>query len=130
MESFNSMYLAAGLLLSFYCDAPFIFQFIIEQIFRSLHIKRPNITGSNQFKNFQAPAVKSFLVCFGLPSTNKKLFTFPLASLAMTKILCNRSMLQTSGVVVIARPLVKNAIILSSQRPKQSTIIEQIRTNR
>ena len=121
MESFNSMYLAAGLLLSFYCDAPFIFQFIIEQLLRNLHIKRPNVTAGNQFKNFQVLAVKSFLVCFG-PDKNR--------DLARTKTPWELSILRISGVVVIARPLVKNIIILSSQRPKQSIIIEQIRTNR
>jgi hypothetical protein len=41
----------------------------------------------------------------------------------MTKTLWARSILRISGVFVIARPLVKNIIILSSQRPKQSMII-------
>jgi hypothetical protein len=105
LESFNSMYLAAGLLLSFCC---------VAHLYHRITI---------QFKNDHALTVKLFLVCFGLPSPNKKLCTYSLASLAMTKTLWARSILPISGVFVIARPLVKNIIILSSQRPKQSMII-------
>jgi hypothetical protein len=127
LESFNSMYLAAVLLLSFCCDAPFNLLFAIKQLRRSLPRAKRRVTHlycriTIQLKNDPALTVKIFLVCFGLPSPNKNLFTYSPASLAMTKTLGTRSILQISEVFVIARPLVKNIIILSSERPKQSMI--------
>jgi hypothetical protein len=125
------MHLTAVLLLGFTCDAPFRVLFIIDQLCRSLsRMKQRFAAGSYrllypritiQLKNFQTLILKLFLDCFG-PDKNR--------GLAMTKTLGARSILQIPGVFVIARPLVKNIIILNSQRPKQSLIIEQIRTNR
>ena len=135
LEGFNSMYLAAGLLLNFCCDAPFKVLLITQHLRRSL--SRAERRGAHlycritiQLKNNHALTVKLFLVCFGMPSPNKKLFTNSLACLAMTKspVICN--ILRANRGFVIARPLVKNIIILSSERPKQSMITQQIRTNR
>ena len=135
LESFNFMYLAAGLLLSFCCDAPFRVLLITQHLRRSLPRAKRRVAHlycriTIQLKNDHALKVKSFLVCFGLPSSNKELFTYSLASLAMTKTLWTRGILRISGVFVIARPLVKNIIILSSDRPKQSIITQQISANR
>src|SRR5687767_923220 len=101
------MYLAFVLLLALYCVAHLYFCI-------PMHLK-----------SLQALTVKLFLVCFGLPSTNKKFFTCSPASLAMTKTLWSQKILQICRVFVIARPLYKNTINLSSVRPKQSVIIKQ-----
>ena len=130
LESFNSMYLAAGLLLSFCCDAPFRVLSIIEQLRCSLVRMKRFAAGSYrllyrtvtiQLKNFQTLIIKLFLDCFG-PDKNR--------GLAMTKTPWNHCLWQIPGVFVIARPLVKNIIILSSERPKQSIITQQISANR
>jgi len=128
------MDLAFVLLLSCCCDAPFKVLFNIEQMRRSLPRHRACRGGRVtllcfsipiHLKSLQALTVKFFLVCFGLPSTNKKFFTDSLASLAMTKTLRSQRILQICRVFVIARPLYKNTINLNSIRPKQSVLIQQ-----
>ncbi len=127
------MYLAFLLLLSFCCDAPFKVQLIIQHLRRSLPRAKRRVALLYcriifQLKKDHTLTGKSFLVCFGLPSPNKKLFTYSLASLAMTKTLWDRSILQILGVFVIARPLAKYVIAFNSHRPKQSIIIQHNRT--
>src|SRR6187402_467312 len=83
LEVFNYMYLAAVLLLSFCCDAPFKILFIIEQMSRSLPRAKRRVAHlycriTIQLKNDHALKVKSFLVRFG-PDNNR--------GLAMTKTL-------------------------------------------
>ena len=120
------MYLAAGLLLSFCCDAPFNLLFAIKQLCRSLPRAKRRVAYlygriTVQLKNEHALTVKLFLVCFGSDKNR---------GLAMTKspVICN--ILRANRGFVIARPLVKNIIILSSERPKQSIITQQISANR
>src|SRR6188474_1492860 len=68
LESFNSMYLAAGLLLSFCCDAPFNLLSAIKQLRRSLPGAKRRVAHlyyriTIQLKNDHALTVKIFLVC-------------------------------------------------------------------
>lgn len=131
------MYLAFVLLLSFGCDAPLRFLSSIRQLSGSLPSHRAHQGGrvthlccriTIHLRNFQASAIKLLLVCFGLPSAIKKLFTYSLASGAMTKILWSRRKLQFYGVFVIAKPSLEYIIAFSYQRLKQSMIIQQNRT--
>src|SRR5215204_794288 len=102
------MYLTAVLLLSFCCVA-------------LLYCNK-----SIQLKSFYFIvthfAVRSFLVCFGLASTNKKIFAYIQANLAMTNTLRNKETLQNHGVFVIARPIYLYATNFSFLRPKQSEV--------
>ena len=124
------MYLAFTLLCGFFCDAPFNVLFNTEQMCRSRYLsglpRHQACRGGRiahlyfsiamHLKSFQALTLKVFLVCFGLPSTNKKFFTSSMASLAMTKTFWSQRILQICSVFVIAS---------SPGRTKQSVIIQQ-----
>ena len=128
------MYLAFVLPLSFCCDAPFKVLFNAEQMRRSRYLsglpRHRACRGGRvallcfcipiHLKSLQALTVKLFLVCFGLPPTNKKFFTCSLASLAMTKTLWSQRILQICRVFVIPSP---------PRRMKQSVIISKTQTN-
>ena len=133
LESFNSMYLTAVLLLSFCCDAPFNLVNYIEKMRRSLPgtLQRVELLSNTiSFRqtlfvsHFFHDLIKEiFLDCFGLPSTNKKYFSYIRANLAMTTTLRDKEALQNRGVFVIARPTNVYITSFSSVRPKQSEII-------
>lgn len=69
-------------------------------------------------RTIQAITAKLFLVCFDLPSSIRKIFTFSPASLAMTKTPKIWNALRFHGIFVIARPTFKNGFLFSSARPK------------
>jgi hypothetical protein len=94
------MYLAFVLLLGFCC---------VALLYNGISI---------QLRNIQVQSARLFLVCFGLPVSNKKVITYSRASLAMTKTPKIWNVPRFRGVFVIARPCYNNSIFFSSIRPK------------